>query len=201
MLELSTPNDTGRLPRGTLTVRYRRRRGKREWHGTCFTVWYDTACRRERVGLPVPSQGRGGHMSLIRPNVVARVLPVDSTTRRVPLLVYLVIPVTLLMLAACGRDDQRMDELLRADLAAAAQAPSMRQQYASPQELGYPGAMPQYPTPYGYAPAYSAGLSVAVSSAISAAVSAAGRVPAAGARRVCAGAGTASACVLERQRR
>lgn len=96
-------------------------------------------------------------MSLIRSNVVARALPIDSTTRRVPWLAYLVIPVTLLMLAACGRDDRRVDELLKADLAAAAQAPSMRQQYASPQELGYPGALPQYPAPYSYAPAYSQG--------------------------------------------
>ncbi len=67
----------------------------------------------------------------------------------------LLIPVGLMTLAACGRDDRRADDLLRADLAAAAQAPSMRQQFVSPQELGYPaGAMPGYAPAYGAAPQY-----------------------------------------------
>jgi len=69
------------------------------------------------------------------------------------------------LLSACGRDERRADDLLRADLAAAAQAPSMRQQFVSPQELGYPqgyapNGMPQYaypqqyPQPYGYPQPY-----------------------------------------------
>ena len=51
-------------------------------------------------------------------------------------------------LTACGGSDARIDEQLRADLAAAAQAPGARGQFASPAELGYG---------QGYAPNYSPG--------------------------------------------
>ena len=74
----------------------------------------------------------------------------------------LVAPLAFVVLTACSRDSSRVDEQLRADLAAAAQAPSMRQQFATPMELGYPqagypqqyGQYPQqyYPQPYGYPP-------------------------------------------------
>lgn len=54
-------------------------------------------------------------------------------------------PIAFAVLTACSSDSSRIDDQLRADLAAAAQAPSMRQQYASPAELGYPQAgYPQY---------------------------------------------------------
>ena len=71
----------------------------------------------------------------------------------------LVAPLAFVVLTACSRDNSRVDDQLRADLAAAAQAPSMRQQFASPMELGYPQAgYPQYgqyppqyyPQQYGY---------------------------------------------------
>lgn len=82
----------------------------------------------------------------------------------------LLAPVAFAVLTACGpSDSQRVDDQLRADLAAAAQAP--RQQFASPQEMGYgqgyapnyqpgygayqPGAYSPYPPPqYGYPQAY-----------------------------------------------
>jgi hypothetical protein len=93
-------------------------------------------------------------MTLKRSKVQAHAHALVPSTSRVHLAALLLIPVALVALTACGRDDRRGDELLRADLAAAAQAPSMRQQYASPQELGYPGAAPGYPTPYGAPPQY-----------------------------------------------
>jgi len=67
----------------------------------------------------------------------------------------LLIPVAFGMLTACGGADRRLDEQLKADLAAAAQAPGSRAQFASPAEAGYPqGYAPQYPgqyaAPYGY---------------------------------------------------
>lgn len=66
----------------------------------------------------------------------------------------LMAPVVLGALAACGGGrDSGFDQQLRADLLAAAQAPTSRQMYASPAELGYPqGYAPypgQYPVAYG----------------------------------------------------
>ena len=61
----------------------------------------------------------------------------------------LLAPVAFAVLTACGNSD-KVDDQLRADLAAASTAPSMRQQYASPQELGYPqGYAPNYQPGYG----------------------------------------------------
>ena len=62
-------------------------------------------------------------------------------------------PLSFAVMTACGGADQRLDEQLKADLAAAAQAPGNRGQFASPAELGYPqGYAPQspgqYPSPY-----------------------------------------------------
>lgn len=75
----------------------------------------------------------------------------------------LLAPVAFAVLTACGGSDSRVDDQLRADLAAASTAPSARQQFASPQELAYgqgyapayqPGygayMPPQYPAQYGY---------------------------------------------------
>ena len=63
---------------------------------------------------------------------------------------------TLVLAAACGRDDQRpaVDDALSNDLALAAAAqPYQPQQFVSPMEQGYAGAYgPQY-APQGYAPA------------------------------------------------
>ena len=50
-------------------------------------------------------------------------------------LALVALPVGVFILSACDRRDSRADELLRADLAAAAQAPSMRQQFVSPQRV------------------------------------------------------------------
>ena len=50
----------------------------------------------------------------------------------------LLAPLAIGVLTACGGADQRLDEQLKADLAAAAQAPGNRGQFASPAELGYP---------------------------------------------------------------
>lgn len=86
-----------------------------------------------------------------RPGSVS-VLPVEATrgwASHIRMATMLLVPLTFLLLTACGGEDRRMDDLLRADLAAAAQAPSMRQQFASPQELGYPGGAMPYPAPYG----------------------------------------------------
>ena len=70
-------------------------------------------------------------------------------------LALLALPIGLVTLSACDRSDRRTDDLLRADLAAAAQAPSTRQQFASPQELGYPpGTAPGYAPQYGVPPQY-----------------------------------------------
>ena len=65
----------------------------------------------------------------------------------------LLAPVAFSVLTACG-NSERVDEQLRADLAAASTAPSARQGYVSPQELGYPqGYAPNYQPGYGaYAP-------------------------------------------------
>lgn len=61
----------------------------------------------------------------------------------------LLAPLAFGVLTACGGADQRLDEQLKADLAAAAQAPGARGQFASPAELGYPqGYAPQYPGQY-----------------------------------------------------
>ena len=61
----------------------------------------------------------------------------------------LLAPVAFAVLTACGqKSDSRVDDQLRADLAAASTAPSLRQQYASPQEMGYG---------QGYAPNYQPG--------------------------------------------
>jgi hypothetical protein len=58
-------------------------------------------------------------------------------------------PLSFAVMTACGGADQRLDEQLKADLAAAAQAPGNRGQFASPAELGYPqGYAPQYPGQY-----------------------------------------------------
>lgn len=74
--------------------------------------------------------------------------------------VPLLAPIAFGVLTACNGAKNTVDEQLRADLTAAAQAPGNRQQYASPMELGYPqgyapGAQPgyapypgQYPQPY-----------------------------------------------------
>ena len=66
----------------------------------------------------------------------------------------LLAPVAFAVLTACN-GNERVDEQLRADLAAASTAPSARQGYVSPQELGYPqGYAPNYQPGYGaYAPA------------------------------------------------
>jgi hypothetical protein len=75
----------------------------------------------------------------------------------------------LVALAACG-PSERIDEQLRADLLAASQAPSYRQQVISPAELGYPpGSYPNMPyvpsqgygTPVYAPPAYPSGYPVA----------------------------------------
>lgn len=65
----------------------------------------------------------------------------------------LLAPVAFAVLTACGKNDD-VDEGLRADLAAASSAPSARQQFVSPQELGYnQGYAPNYQPGYGaYAP-------------------------------------------------
>jgi hypothetical protein len=64
-------------------------------------------------------------------------------------------PLAFVLLTACSSDKSRADEQLRADLAAAAQAPSMRQQFVGPSELGYPqGGYPQYGPQYGQYPQY-----------------------------------------------
>lgn len=66
----------------------------------------------------------------------------------------LLAPVAFGVLTACGGRDSRVDDQLRADLAAASTAPSVRQQFASPQELAYgQGYAPNYQPGYGaYAP-------------------------------------------------
>lgn len=64
--------------------------------------------------------------------------------------VPLLAPVAFGVLTACNGSDRKIDEQLRADLTAAAQAPGYRQQYASPMELGYPQGYA--PAPQGYAP-------------------------------------------------
>ncbi len=92
----------------------------------------------------------GGTMSFSRSNLRVSALPVLA-------------PVAFAVLTACGPRDNRVDDQLRADLAAASTAPSARQQFASPQELaygqgyapnyqpGYGAYMPQqYPPQYGY---------------------------------------------------
>lgn len=65
-------------------------------------------------------------------------------TAAVPLLA----PIAFGVLTACGGSDRQIDDQLRADLMAAAQAPTNRQQFMSPAELGYP---------QGYAPGYQQG--------------------------------------------
>lgn len=65
-------------------------------------------------------------------------------TAAVPLLA----PIAFGVLTACGGNDRKIDEQLRADLMAASQAPTNRQQYMSPAEMGYP---------QGYAPGYQQG--------------------------------------------
>mgnify|MGYP002628844985 CR=1 FL=1 len=62
---------------------------------------------------------------------------------------WLLGPLAVGVLTACGGADQRLDEQLKADLAAASQAPSNRGQFASPAELGYPQG---YPAPQPQAP-------------------------------------------------
>ncbi len=74
--------------------------------------------------------------------------------------VPLLAPIAFGVLTACNGAENKVDEQLRADLSAAAQAPGYRQQFASPAELGYPqgyapgmqqGYAPypgQYPQPY-----------------------------------------------------
>ena len=71
--------------------------------------------------------------------------------------ITLAAPLAFVLLTACGGDRSGVDEQLRADLAAAAQAPTMRQQFASPMELqyqqqAYAQQYGQYPPPqaYGY---------------------------------------------------
>jgi hypothetical protein len=83
-------------------------------------------------------------MSISRSNMRVSALP-------------LLAPVAFAVLTACGNSDRRVDDQLRADLAAAMQAPA-RQQFASPQELAYgQGYAPQYQPGYGaYAPQYGA---------------------------------------------
>jgi len=62
----------------------------------------------------------------------------------------LLAPVAFAVLTACGGSDSRVDDQLRADLAAASTAPSARQQFASPQELAYgQGYAPTYQPGYG----------------------------------------------------
>ncbi len=62
----------------------------------------------------------------------------------------LLAPVAFAVLTACGQRDSRVDDQLRADLAAASTAPSARQQFASPQEMGYgQGYAPNYQPGYG----------------------------------------------------
>lgn len=62
----------------------------------------------------------------------------------------LLAPVAFAVLTACGQRDDRVDDQLRADLAAASTAPSARQQFASPQEMGYgQGYAPNYQPGYG----------------------------------------------------
>jgi hypothetical protein len=66
----------------------------------------------------------------------------------------LMVTAGVLTLGACGgRESKGLDDALRNDLSMAAMAPSMRQAYVSPMELGYPqGYAPPgygYPTPYG----------------------------------------------------
>jgi hypothetical protein len=72
----------------------------------------------------------------------------------------LLAPVAFGVLTACSGGDRKLDEQMRADLLAASQAPSNRQQIMGPAEMGYPqGYMPpgyqgyapypgQYPQPY-----------------------------------------------------
>ena len=76
----------------------------------------------------------------------------------------LMVTAGVLALGACGgRDSKALDDALRNDLNMAAMAPSMRQAYVSPAELGYPaGYAPPgygYPAPYpqgGYPAPYPA---------------------------------------------
>jgi hypothetical protein len=53
---------------------------------------------------------------------------------------------------ACQGSDRALDEQMRADLLAASQAPSTRQQYMSPAKLGYPAGSMPVPGYQGYAP-------------------------------------------------
>ena len=79
----------------------------------------------------------GGTMSFSRSNLRVSALS-------------LLAPVAFAVLTACGQRDNRVDEQLRADLAAASTAPSARQQFASPQEMGYnQGYAPNYQPGYG----------------------------------------------------
>jgi len=62
----------------------------------------------------------------------------------------LLAPLAFGALTACGGADQRLDAQLQADLAAAAQAPGNRAQFASPVELGYQQGYPPATSPQGY---------------------------------------------------
>lgn len=74
--------------------------------------------------------------------------PASSAPRVRRVLSPVTIGVTVLALAACGSErDRAFEDALRADLALAAGAPSLRQAYVGPAELGYPP---------GYGPAYRA---------------------------------------------
>ncbi len=69
----------------------------------------------------------------------------------------LIAPFAFGVLTACSGSN-KMDEQLKADLAAASQAPGVRGQFASPAELGYPqGYAPNYQPGYqAYDPRYPA---------------------------------------------
>src|SRR5262245_45736897 len=119
------------------------------WHGSCPIGW----CRRSAPGCTRAVCELYGGSRIHTPEVSMLLIRSRRT--------LLVVSGGVALLTACGRDERRVDDLLRADLAAAAQAPSMRQQFASPAELGYPqgyapNGMPQYaypqqyPQPYGY---------------------------------------------------
>lgn len=66
--------------------------------------------------------------------------------------VLVLAPLAFGLLTACQGSDRALDEQMRADLLAASQAPSARQQYMSPAELGYPAGYMPAPGYQGYAP-------------------------------------------------
>jgi len=55
------------------------------------------------------------------------------------------------VVAACGGNQQPIDQSLQSDLSLASQMRPYGQPYMSPMEMGY-GGQPGYPQPYGYSP-------------------------------------------------